>query len=96
MVDNNERQEKWFQTAMEQELDAIAGMPTDLNIYKPNNPFWQSIFRIGGIVKAGYITKDEAFDKILFACRHLTLKEKEIEYQWNRAYKRAMARQLKM
>ncbi len=95
MIDKDERQEKWFQTGLEQELKEIEGLPSDLNIYKPNNPFWQSLFRIGGIAKAGFITKDDALNRILLACQHMTLKEKEIAYQWNRAYQRAQARYLK-
>lgn len=95
MIDKNERQEKWYQTALEQELREIEGLPVDVNIYKPNNPFWQSLFRIGGIAKAGYITKDEALDRIRLACQHVRLKDKEIEYQWRRAYQRATARYLK-
>ena len=96
MVDNAKRQEKWFQTALEQELDAIGNLLPDLNIYKPNNPFWQSLFRIAGLVKAGYISKEMAFSKIQIACQHLTLRDKDIEYQWNRAYQRATARYLKV
>lgn len=92
MIDTNERREKWFQSALEQELQAIERLPPDLNIHKPNNLFWQSLFRIAGVVKAGYISKDDAYSKIQTACQHMNLIEKNMIYQWNRAYKRAAAR----
>ena len=92
MVDKDKRREKWFQTALDQELQAIERLPTDLNIHKPNNPFWQSLFRIAGIVKAGHISQDDAFSKIQASCQHMNVIEKNLAYQWNRACKRAPAR----
>lgn len=92
MVNKNERQERWFQAALKQELGAIEKLPPDLNIHKPNNPFWQSLFRIAGLAKAGFISKDDAYSKLQIACQHMNVIEKNVEYQWNRAYKRATAR----
>ncbi len=92
MVDKNERRKRWFQTALKQELNTIERLPPDLNIHKPNNPFWQSLFRIAGLVKAGHISQDDAFSKIQVACEHMNVIERNLEYQWNRAYKRATAR----
>jgi hypothetical protein len=92
MVENNVRQERWFQTALEQELRLIEGLPMSTNIRKPNNPFWQSLFRIAGIAKTGYIGQEEVLLKIQAAARHLQERDKEIAYQWNRAYQRALAR----
>ncbi len=94
MHERESRQEQWFQSALEQELQAIEGLPSDLNIRKPNNPFWQSLFRIAGIAKTGFISKDDALNKIKWACRHMKLQGRDIEYQWNRAYQRATARYL--
>lgn len=88
------RQERWCQTALEKELQAIEELPSDLNVNKPNNPFWQSLFRIAGIAKTGYLSKDDALEKIKWACRHMNLQGRDIEYQWNRAYQRAAARYL--
>lgn len=94
MPENDLHHERWFQTALDGELQAIEGLPSDLNIRKPNNPFWQSIFRIAGVAKTGFISKDEALNKIKWACRHMNLQGREIEYQWGRAYQRATARYL--
>lgn len=90
----NGRQEKWAATALEQELQAIEQLPASLNIYKPNNPFWCSLFRMAGIAKAGHLSKTAALGQIKWACRHMNLTGREIEYQWNRAYQRATPRQL--
>lgn len=92
MSDENKRQERWFQTALEQELHTIGDLPISTNIRKPNNPFWQSLFRIAGIAKAGYISREEALAKIQTAAQHLNEREKDITYQWQRAYQRAPAR----
>jgi hypothetical protein len=92
MVENNVRQERWFETALEAELCVIEGLPVSVNIRKPNNPFWQSLFRIAGIAKTGYIGCDEALMKIQAAAQHLIERDKDIAYQWQRAYQRAPAR----
>jgi hypothetical protein len=92
MIEKNVRQERWFQTALEQELQLIEGLPISTNIRKPNNPFWQSLFRIAGIAKTGYISREEALLKIQVAAQHLQEKDKDIAYQWNRAYQRASVR----
>lgn len=94
MHERETRQEQWFQSALEQELKAIESLPSDLNINKPNNPFWQSIFRIAGISKAGFLSSNEALNKIKYACRHMQLRGKDIDYQWGRAYQRATPRYL--
>lgn len=88
------RQQRWFETALAAELGAIAQLSPDLNIHKPNNPFWQSLFRIGGLAKAGFIDQNEALAKIEQACGHMNLSHKVIAYQWQRAYRRARARRL--
>ena len=92
MSDENKRQERWFQATLEQELHAIEELPISINIRKPNNPFWQSLYRIAGIAKTGYISREEALAKIQIAAQHLDEREKDIAYQWNRAYQRAPAR----
>ncbi|MCB8944363.1 MAG: hypothetical protein H6658_11490 [Ardenticatenaceae bacterium] len=92
MVENNVRQERWFQTALAQELNLIEALPISTNIRKPNNPFWQSLFRIAGIAKTGYISREEALLKIQAAAKHLNERDKDVAYQWNRAYQRAPAR----
>lgn len=94
MPERESRQERWFQTALEQELQAIEQLPPDVNIYKPNNPFWQSIFRIAGIAKTSFISKDDALNKIKWSCKHMSLRGNDIEYQWERAYQRATPRYL--
>lgn len=94
MLEKGLRQERWCQTALEKELQAIEELPSDLNVNKPNNPFWQSIFRIAGVAKTGYLSKDDALNKIKWASRHMNLQGRDIEYQWNRAYQRATARYL--
>ncbi len=94
MPERVSRQECWFQTALDKELQTIEELPLDININKPNNPFWQSLFRIAGIAKTNYISKDDALNKIKWACRHMNRQGRDIEYQWNRAYERATARYL--
>ena len=96
MVEKNVRQERWFQTALEAELRVIEGLPISTNIRKPNNPFWQSLFRIAGIAKTGYIGREEALTKIQAAAQHLNERDKDIAYQWQRAYLRAPARYPKL
>ena len=96
MIEDNKRQERWFQSALEQELQVIRELPISTHIRKPNNPFWQSLYRIAGIAQTGYISREEALAKIQVAAQHLNEREKDIAYQWNRAYQRAPARYPKL
>ncbi len=95
-VDKNMRETRWFQAALAKELQAIEDLPISTNIRKPNNPFWRSLYRIAGIAKTGYINREEALSKIQAAAQHLHEREKDITYQWNRAYQRAPARYPKL
>ncbi len=90
-----ERIQRWADTAVAAELNKIRRLPADTNIFLPNNPFWQSLFKIAGIVKGGYKTQQAVFSEIEVACHHLDVEEKEIRYQWRRACQKANPRQLK-
>jgi hypothetical protein len=91
-MDDSERGKRWAETAVRRELEAIEALPMEVNIRKPNNLYWRSLFAIAGIVNGGYLSKDEAFALIVQASQHLSLLEKAIAYQWNRACQRARPR----
>ena len=91
-MDAAERGKRWAETAVRRELEAIEALPVEVNIQKPNNPYWRSLFAIAGIVNGGYLRKDEALARIVQASEHLSLLEKAIAYQWNRACQRAQPR----
>ena len=91
-MDVEDRQKRWAETAVHRELESIKELSAGMNIQKPNNPYWSSLFAIAGIVNGGYLGKDEALEKIIIASQHLYLEEKAILYQWNRACQRAKPR----
>ncbi len=91
-MDIEERKKRWSETAIERELQRIEQLGEGINVQKPNNPYWQSLFRLAGISKAGYVARDEALRRIKQASSHLDLPDKIIEYQWQRAYARAKPR----
>ena len=91
-MDSVERRKRWVEAALQGELRNIENLPAELKINKPNNPYWQSLFRIAGLAKGGYVTKDDAFVMIIQVSGHLQFREEQIAYQWNRAYKRASPR----
>lgn len=95
-MDERERTKRWAKTAVGRELDKIRSLPTDTNIYLPGNPFWQSLFKIAGIVNGGYKTPRVIFSEIESACGHLGIAEKEIRYQWQRARQQASPRRLRV
>ena len=91
-MDESERRQRWAETAVRRELETIEALPLEVNIRKPNNLYWRSLFAIAGIVNGGYVPKDEAFARIVQASQHLNLLEKDIAYQWKRACQRAKPR----
>lgn len=91
-MERETRHRRWAETALTQELAAIGELESDLNIRQRNSPYWQSLFRIAGLVNAGHMSADEALMQIKFACRHMTLRGKDIDYQWGRALRRAKPR----
>ena len=93
-MDERERMERWAKVAVERELEKIRGLPQSINIFLPGNEFWQSLFKIAGVVNGGYKTPNVIFIEIEGACSHLALEEKTIRYQWQRACKQAQPRRL--
>ena len=94
MTHQSKRQEAWLAAALEGELKTIADLPVGINIKKLGNDFWQSLYKIAGLVKAGYISQEDAFTKIRQASEHLRLLEREVDYQWYCACDRAQPRRL--
>lgn len=94
-MDIRERFQRWAETAVESELKKIRGLPADTNIFLPGNLFWQSLFKMAGIVNGGYKTPQDVLSKIEVACGHLGIEEKELRYQWWRACQQASPRRLK-
>ena len=94
-MNKRERYQRWAETAVSAELNKIRGLPADSNIFLPGNLFWQSLFKIAGIVNGGYKSPQAIFSEIEAACHHLGIEEKALRYQWQRAYQRANPRQLK-
>jgi hypothetical protein len=89
MTDNNLL---WAETAVTNELSALANLPKQ-NINKPGSPFYVSLLKIASIVKGGYLQEYAALNGIKRACAALTwIPQKEIDYQWRRAYQRAEPR----
>lgn len=95
-MDENKRIQRWASTAIERELDKIRQLPTNVNIFLPGNPFWQSLFKIAGVVNGGYKTSQTVFSEVEAACSHLAIEEKELRYQWRRAFQQASPRRLKV
>ncbi|WP_420628622.1 hypothetical protein [Candidatus Leptofilum sp.] len=95
-MNNVNRPERWAKTAVERELDKIRSLPAETNIYVPGNPYWQSLFKIAGIVNGGYKSPQAVFSEIEVACHHMGIEEKEIRYQWRRACQQANPRRLKV
>lgn len=91
-MEREERWNRWFDTALTNELTGIEELAADINIHKPGNPYWGSLYRIAGLANAGFIDPDEALNQIKYACRHMPLSARDIDYQWQRALKRAKPR----
>ena len=82
----------WANKAIDNELSIIADMPQG-NINKPAHPFFVSMLKIASIVKGGYVPQYEALNGIKKTCAPLTwIPQKEIDYQWQRAYDKAQPR----
>lgn len=94
-MNQEKRYQRWAETAVADELNKIRGLPEDTNIFLPGNPFWQSLFKLAGIVNGGYKTPQTALPEIEAACDHLGIEEKEIRYQWRRACHQARPRRLR-
>ena len=84
---------QWADTAMDGELSAIATMPDGTNINKPGSLLFISLLKIASIVKGGYIPDHEALNSIKRSCAAFTwIPQKEIDYQWKRAYQKSEPR----
>lgn len=95
-MNENERQKRWAKTAVNRELNKIRSLPEGNNIFVPNSQFWQSLFKIAGIVNGGYETPSTIFVQVWQACEHLAIEEKQIRYQWRRACQQAKPRRLRV
>lgn len=94
-MDESERARRWAETAVNDELDKIRRLPANTNIFKPGNPFWQSLFKIASIVNGDYKTPQAVFTEIEASCSHLSIPRKDLQYQWRRACQQAEPRRLK-
>lgn len=84
---------QWADTAIDGELCAIATMPEGTNINKPGSLLFISLLKIASIVKGGYIPEHEALNSIKRSCAAFTwIPQKEIDYQWKRAYQKSEPR----
>ena len=92
-MDANERNKRWFSIALRRELTEIEKLPLE-KVQKAGSSFFICLLKVASLVKGsnGEISADFALNKIKYACRHLNLQAKEIDYQWGRAFERAKPR----
>lgn len=80
----------WANTAIDNELSALAKMPEGTNINKPGSLLYVSLLKIASIVKGGYVPEHDALDGVKKSlCAFTWIPQKEIDYQWERAYRKA-------
>lgn len=90
---SNDLDRLWADTAIDGELSAIATMPEGTNINKPGSLLFISLLKIASIVKGGYLPEHEALNSIKRSCAAFTwIPQKEIDYQWKRAYQKSEPR----
>lgn len=89
------KNEKWARSAVEQELNELATMPAH-NINKPGSPFFVSLLKLASIVKGSHLSQVEVKTAVSrTCCVHPWIPQREIGYQWDRAYETAVSREPK-
>lgn len=84
--------DKWAAAAIDAELGEIATL-TQHNINKPGSPFFVSLLKIASVVKGSHASEYETLTAVKRTCsKHEWIPQREIEYQWQRAYKTAVPR----
>lgn len=83
---------RWAAAAIGQELGELATL-TQHNVNKPGSPFWLHLLKIASIVKGSHISQAETLTAVKRVCsKHEWIPQREIDYQWARAFKTAVAR----
>lgn len=92
-MSSKEKDAKWAETAIDNELSLLARLPDGTNINKPGNPIFISMLKIADMVVSGYVPDHEALNGVKKSlCTSTHIPQKEIDYQWSRAMKRAEPR----
>lgn len=79
----------WSEHIYQEEIQRLRSLPPEHNINKPGCDFWYSIFALAGLVKGGYFPYRAVLNAVRLACSHVRrATEREIEYQFKRAYAR--------
>lgn len=84
------RRSCWINAIMDRELSELRRLPVGTNINRPGCQFWKSIFSIAGLVRGRCVRYDVALANVKDACNHVNkASDKEVEYQFGRAFQRA-------
>lgn len=84
--------DKWAAAAIDAELGEIATL-TQHNINKPGSPFFVSLLKLASVVKGSHVSEFETLTAVKrTCCKHEWIPQREIDYQWQRAYKTAVPR----
>lgn len=84
--------QKWAAAAIDSELGEISIL-TQHNINKPGSPFFVSLLKLASIVKGSHTSEFETLTAVKRTCsKHEWILQREIDYQWQRAYKTAVPR----
>lgn len=90
----------WAETAVSRELAVIAKLPAGTKLTKPGNAFYIALLKIASVAKGSgrrHLRPSDLHERIEAHCPKdvrykLSSREREIAYQWGRAYTQAEPR----